>query len=241
MWHSAPNILPVLTAGRVHLWRADLRTPRTLLADYHQLLSVAERKRAERFYFERDRNAFITARAILRTLLGNYLQASPSSFSFTYNEYGKPLLDEAGDLSFNLSHSAHCGLFGFTRRAVIGVDVEQIQRDLDWTSVAKQVFAPAEREAIQQLPKDRQVPAFFRCWTSKEAFIKADGRGISLPLDQFEVEVDPNKPARIKAVHWQSAIREEWDIHSFAVMPDIPGAIVLTQRIASIQFFDWRN
>lgn len=223
----------------MHLWRADLRVSADALKQFYSTLAKEEKHRAKRFYFERDRNRFIAARGILRQLLGRYLQQAPAALTFHYNDYGKPLLATSCDLSFNVSHKAHLALYGFARQAVIGVDVETIQADLDWTSLARHVFAAGERAAIHGLPPESQLRAFFRCWTCKEAFIKTDGRGISLPLDQFEVEVDPEKPARIKAVQWQPELSGQWDMRSFSVAPNAPGAVVLTRKIASQHFFDW--
>jgi 4'-phosphopantetheinyl transferase len=232
-------MLPELSPGVVHLWRADLRVAAPTLSALQGVLSKEELQRANRFYFERDRNHFIAGRGILRQLLARYLRQEPAALDFTYTDYGKPELADADNLSFNLSHQSHMALYGFSHNSVIGVDVEQLQPDLDWPGLAGQVFAPDEYQIIKQLPEQQQIPAFFRCWTCKEAFIKTDGRGISLPLREFEVEVDPEKPAKIKAVQWDPDLQKKWDIRAFPVGDRFPGAVVLTEKISAINFYEW--
>ncbi len=152
------------------------------------LLTGDERERAGRFHFQRDSSAFAISRGLLRTLAGRYLDAPPERLRFDYTPYGKPYLagQFAGSpLRFNLSHAHELVLYAFTSGAEVGVDVEYLRPELAGAEIAERFFSPREVEALLTLPVEGRTEAFFRCWTRKEAFIKAVGQGLSFPLDQF--------------------------------------------------------
>ena len=177
----------------VELWHVDLDAGADTESRWREVLSTDERERAARFHFERDRQCYCVTRAALRTLLGGYLQANPRELSFQYSDKGKPSLASRYrdcNLAFNVSHSGDVALLGFTRRRQIGVDIEKIRDDFDTFAIARRFFSAREQEQLSSLPEDQQRHAFFRCWTRKEAFIKALGEGLSHPLDQFDVSLD---------------------------------------------------
>lgn len=194
----------------VHVWKADLALPSLEVARLAGLLDEAEARRASRFRFERDRAAFTAARAILRTLVGRYLGRRAEDVRFSYGSEGKPSL--AGDpvsLTFNLSHSSGVALFAFARRRAVGIDIERVRDQPDLGELAERFFSPAEVAVFQGLPPAARMTAFFLCWTRKEAYIKARGGGLSIPLDTFSVSfgsgdppallessLDPDEPSR---------------------------------------------
>lgn len=166
-------------------------------------LSAAERQRAVRLRRPRHARRFITARAGLRRLLAERLQVAPQSIEFTYGEHGKPALGgrlaHAG-LSFNLSHCERVAVYAFARGCEVGVDVEAVRAFPEADRIAACFFSRRENEVYCSLaPRDRPV-AFFHCWTRKEAFVKALGAGLSLPLHGFDVSLAPGQPPAVESV-----------------------------------------
>jgi 4'-phosphopantetheinyl transferase len=102
-------------------------------------------------------------------------------------------------LNFNLSHSAGLALYAFARDQEVGVDVERVRFDIEHEQIAERFFSPYERSVLRSLPAEEKAETFFACWTRKEAFIKAHGEGLSLPLDQFDVSLASGEPARLLA------------------------------------------
>lgn len=184
----------------VVLYLVDLNSLAAAESKWRELLSVDERERAARFHFERDRQRYCATRAILRTLLGRYLQAPAKDLSFVYSDKGKPELaagyQECG-LAFNVSHSGDFALLGFGRRRHIGVDIEKIRDDFDTGAIARRFFSLREQDQLSRLPADQQHHSFFLCWTRKEAFIKALGEGLSHPLSQFDVSLETSGPVSL--------------------------------------------
>jgi 4'-phosphopantetheinyl transferase len=181
--------------GVVEVWIVDLVNSDDTLARDYQLLSSDERQRAEQFRFPAHRARFVTARASLRKILSQYLEAEPSQLAFKYSGYGKPeLAMPQTDLCFNASRSHEHALVACTRALAIGADIEWIRRDLDIDDLARCFFTAPEAEKIQAFSPDLRHRAFLRCWTCKEAFIKADGKGLSANLNQFDVSIALGNP-----------------------------------------------
>src|SRR4051812_2138588 len=187
LWRPAPKDLS-LPENVVHVWRADLAAP---AAD---VLSADEREKAAQFHFDKDRTRYIAARSILRQLIARYERVPAETIQFSYNTYGKPAL-EGSSLRFNASHSGGLALLAFARNKNVGVDIERIRADPASREIASQFFSEDEIAALRALPAETLAPAFFACWTRKEAFIKAHGSGLSLPLHKFVVSV--NSPAQL--------------------------------------------
>ena len=196
-WLSSPVDL-TLSQDEVHVWRADLDLPAARLQQLVQSLSADEQVRAERFYFEQHRQRFIAGRGILRILLGRYLSVEPQQLRFDYTSSGKPALAKTGDsrLQFNLSHSQGLALYAVTRDRQIGIDLEQLRPTADVEQIAQRFFSAQEYAAIQSLPPDQKLEAFFRYWTCKEAYLKATGDGLS-QLERIEVEIIPGEPVKL--------------------------------------------
>lgn len=180
----------IIPENEVHLWRADLDSLRECEFRWQKILSSDESARACRFRFPVDRQRFVISRGLLRTILGSYLRADPGRLIFSYSGKDKPSLaqpySESG-VRFNVSHSGAVVLLAFTLGMDLGVDVEQIRSDFDVAAIARRFFSPHEQKQLSALPKERRFESFFRCWTRKEAYIKATGDGLSLPLHQFDV------------------------------------------------------
>ena len=186
---ASPLALP---EDEVQVWRVDLEAIRGDESRWQKALSPDESNRASRFHFVADRQRFVASRALLRTILGCYLAIEPKSLSFIYSQKEKPSLapgSASSGITFNISHSGGIALFAFARKREIGVDVEQVRCDFEVEAIASRFFSSHEQEQLRSLPEEKKFESFFRCWTRKEAYIKATGDGLSLPLHQFDVSV----------------------------------------------------
>ena len=217
-----------LREDEIHLWSADLNPPARMIRALSASLSPDETKRAGGFLFERDRRRYRVSRGLLRTLLSGYTDVPAHRLRFTYGRRGKPqLLDDSPDLHFNLSHSADLVVLAFTSTHPLGVDIEHLRPVPDAESIAKRYFSPGEYKAFRRLPPDRRQEAFFNCWTRKEAYIKAVGDGLSVPLDRFEVTIPPGEPAKMLALDGHSEKAAEWSLYHLKPMQDYVGALAI--------------
>src|SRR6266516_1335507 len=215
-WNSPPPEV-VASEQEVHIWRVALNESRddSRSIELRCTLSPDECARADRFHFDRDRHHFIAARGSLRTILGAYLKKKPSELSFSYSNYGKPSLfgePAANGLCFNLSHANELALIAVTRNRAIGVDIEFIRPEFASEEIAERFFSRPEVSALRALPADVQNEAFFNCWTRKEAYIKARGEGMSLPLNQFNVSLAPGSDAALLGNLRDAAEVSRWSL-----------------------------
>ncbi len=198
-WYIPPLNLQ-LQEHEVHVWRASLAAPEFAIQDLQGILTKEEAERAAHFHFERDRNHWIVARGILRILLSRYLSTDPAQLQFNSNAYGKPFLAFpalSNQLQFNVSHSQDLALYAFAYNRQVGIDVEYKRADVNYEALAKVSFSPNEQASLHSLPYDLKQEAFFNCWTRKEAYIKARGKGFSIPTDIFDVSFLPGEPAAL--------------------------------------------
>lgn len=202
-----------LSEDEVHLWRIELATVAKGEQRWEQILSKDERVRAARFHFPRDRQYFKATRALLRTILGSYVDSDPTELVFRYSDDGKPSLsrgDVRNEVEFNVFHSGDIVLLAFALRRELGVDVEKVREGFDHEGIAARFFSEQEQHQLAALAPTERYLGFFRCWTRKEAYIKAQGSGLSLPLHQFDVSLTPGdanallctRPDRSEAAHW---------------------------------------
>ena len=190
-WHSV-TALPPLEPNELQLWRINLSEATEDEGAYRKHLSPTELARADRLRAGQVRLQFLVARSALRVLLSNLFNLPPTQVPITLNPYGKPETPPLNGLQvfFNCAHSRETILIGLCRTSEIGLDVEYLDRSADSLEIARNSFAPNEFRAIELSanPAERQR-LFFHCWTRKEAVIKADGRGLSIPLSTLEVPV----------------------------------------------------
>jgi 4'-phosphopantetheinyl transferase len=222
-----------LATGEVHVWRMELEQSPDVLQRFRTTLEADELRRASRFHFDRHRNSFVAGRGFLRYVLGRYLDSRPEALRFSYGEYGKPALD--GTLHFNMSHSHGLALLAITEDRQIGVDVEHVRADFATEEIARHFFSHSEVESFNALAKEDQIAAFFRCWTRKEAFIKATGRGLSQPLDAFDVTLAPGVAAELLRVEEDDASR--WSMSDIDAGVDYAAALVVEGAAATIRYW----
>jgi 4'-phosphopantetheinyl transferase len=169
---------PALGDRSVHVWRVDLSA---LDDDLAELLSDEERARAERFTHDREQRLWMRSRGMLRTLLGRYLTVGPSALRLAVGVHGKPELPAESRISFNLSHSRHLALYGFTDMGSVGVDVELPRRSIDEVALAARAFGPPEAQSLADLDRETRTREFLRMWTRHEAELKFRGIGMGGP------------------------------------------------------------
>lgn len=158
-----------------------------------QTLSGRERNRADRYRFARHRDGFTFGRGVLRTLLQAYTGVRVQHIAFVLGPHGKPSLSPeagVGSINFNYSDAGGHALYGFCRSADIGVDLEDLQRQVKFERIAQRKFTGQEAAAILSLPAPKQRSAFLACWTRKEGYGKAEGWGINYPLNSVELCLD---------------------------------------------------
>lgn len=259
-----------LGAGEVHVWRASLRVPEPQMAQLYATLSADERERAGRYRFLHDRQHFVAARAWLRALLSTYLGTTPGQVHLRYNPHGKPELDSicspnpsrapssmpvtmsadtanraARDtLHFNLSHSDDLVLYAMTRGRQVGIDVERVRPGFADETLAERFFSPRELATLRSLPAAEQERAFFAGWVRKEAYFKARGEGLTVPMDSLNVSLAPRGTAALLSSAAEQAEQRRWSLHDLDVGPDYVAALaveghgweLLALRLAA---FDW--
>jgi len=204
----------------VELWVWPLDVGADERGRFFAMLSDDEVARAERFVFERDRHRYIAARGRMREVLARLLGATPADLRFDYSSHGKPSLPLG--LHFNLSHSEALAALGVSRTHQLGVDVEHVRPLKE--DIAERFFSQAEVTALRALPEDEQLEAFYRCWTRKEAVVKAIGEGLSRPLDSFDVTLDPQS-ARLLRMAGEQGGPSVWQMAHFAPAPEFQGAV----------------
>jgi 4'-phosphopantetheinyl transferase len=235
-----------LTTGEVHLWLASLEQPAACLDLFETTLTPDERERATRFVFAKDQRKFIAARGILRALLGHYLHVPPATLHLTANPYGKPALETPASqpaLRFNLSHSHELALYAFAYERELGVDIEYMRTlpPEDYALIARRHFTPNEYTTLAALPDKLQQQAFFNCWTRKEAYLKARGMGMSIPLESFEVSLAPGAPAALLASAEASHPVDAWEITLPLVPTGYTAALVVEGHGWQARSWAWGN
>jgi 4'-phosphopantetheinyl transferase len=226
LWQLPPPQF-TLTTTEIHLWRAQLTCSAATLEQYQTLLSPDEANRANRFKFAEHRQRFIVGRGILRTLLGRYQHRAPQDLQFTYATQGKPSLAfDPAPLQFNLAHSQNLALYAITRDRPVGIDVEQIRPMDRLQELAERFFAPSEAAALRTLPPDQQTTAFFRYWTSKEAFLKATGIGLA-QLSGVEIALPPRQLACLVSVP-PTEVDKSWQLQEIDPGEGFSAAVVTT-------------
>lgn len=210
-------------AQELHAFIVSLDIPEMSLAAARRVLDPAEIARADAFLRPQDRRHFAAARSWLRRVLGAHLGRHPTDLVFGEGAHGKPRLDEAaGRLDFNLSHSGGYALLVISPGFEIGADIEA-QREIE-DSVAERFFSATEVRALAALPRAERTAAFFRCWSRKEAYLKALGSGLATPLDGFTVSLDGGD-ARLLDVAGEPGEASHWQMAAFEPAPHLAGAV----------------
>lgn len=217
MWPSS-RVRGAIAPDEVHLWAWGLEPAVDLSADI-EVLDEQELHRMHRFHFAPDRDRYAVAHANLRRILGAYLNRPPEKICFHANRFGKPEL--ADPLNFSLTHSRTIAILAVALGKPVGVDVEDIHPIEP--EVADTHFSTAELSDLSELPGDAWLTGFYRCWTRKEAILKAEGVGLNLALDSFDVSLLPDKPAELLGT--RQLFSHPWTLHDVSPSRGTIGAL----------------
>jgi 4'-phosphopantetheinyl transferase len=187
----------------------------------------------------RDRDHFIVARGVLRELLGRYLKRSPVEVPLCYGDYGKPELSKdklKGSIRFNLSHSNGLAVYAFASEREVGIDLELVRPAFAVDGIASRFFSDQEVLDLHKLPLEMRAEGFFLCWTRKEAYVKARGQGLQIPLKNFSVTLTPKEPAELKSVDGA-----RWTLRSFRPAPGYVAAVVGEGKDWWLRQWGWKS
>ncbi len=215
----------------VHVWSVDLNLSPPQVGEFDRVLTAQERQRAAKFINPLHGSRWTVARGYLRQILSQYLNITPAEIVFSYGQQGKPAV-EGNDLQFNLSHSGNRAVYAI-RANPVGIDLEFIH-SLPAADLVDRFFSVHEQAIFHSLAVEIQQAAFFHAWTQKEAYLKACGTGLSTPLDQIEVSIDPRTPAAVIS----APIAGIWQIEKLATSSEYAGAIAIDGEYRKIKYFD---
>jgi 4'-phosphopantetheinyl transferase len=227
----------------IHVWCIDLNQDIDRISVLSQSLSESERQRAAKFIFPIHRDRWIVARGYLRHILSQYLNITPEQIVFNYGAQGKPEIARS-QLQFNLSHSHDRAVYGISGACSIGIDIEYI-RELPYLQLVDRFFSPTESTIFHSLPASEHQAAFFHAWTQKEAYLKADGTGLTTPLNRIEVSIGPAVARIVSTPGGEGDLRSSqdrnfWQIEKLNISPDYAGAIVAGGEYGSIDYIGMR-
>ena len=243
-WNTAPP------GGRIgendtHVWLIELPAIAVDAAEIGSVLAPEELSRGAKFFREIDRRRYLTTRFALRDILGRYGRELPERIEFDYNAFGKPSLIGEAALRFNVSHAGEVSLVAVAWNRQVGVDVEKIRGDssdelVTLRNIARRFFAPNEVNRLLQLPEAALPQSFFTCWTRKEAFIKAKGAGLSIPLDSFEVSFLPGERPELMVYSAGPEENERWSVFHLEPAPGYVGALVVEGEDLRLKQWNWK-
>lgn len=230
-WPAAPTPLSI-EPGWAHVFRLRLNLPGETLSALRSVLDPAEQARAARYRVEGKRREYVAARGQMRSVLAAYVGCNPAGLHFDASPHGKPFLPGAG-LRFNLSHTDGLALLAVTNGQEVGIDLESTHRQVEGDTLAERFFSPSEVEALRALPPEQHLTGFLNGWTRKEAYIKARGLGLALPLDSFSVTLKPGAPARLTAPD------PGWVLYPLDPGPGYIAALVVEGALSGIRCWSW--
>lgn len=239
---ALPASVPELPADTVHVWLIDLVQSSAITDRLFATLAPDEQQRADRFFTEQHRQRWIVGRGALRAMLSAYIGMAPERVGLTYGPQGKPALDgvlRQPPLRFNLAHSHDMALVAVAHDREIGVDLEFVQPRARLLKIAERFFSARERAVLQSLPPQQQLAAFFRCWTRKEAYIKARGGGLSIPLRQFDVSFEAGTPAALLADRADQDEARRWTLSALSLPHGYAGALAVEGDGWRLQTWRW--
>lgn len=225
-----------MKADEIHLWNGRIAAGEDCFLELYASLSQEEIEKANGFRFDQHRRHYIICRGLLRTILAGYLDAKPAEIHFQYGNKGKPFLLDCA-VRFSVSHSEDRVLYAFSEHHELGVDLEYIRELPDVEMLAQHFFAPFEFAGFCNAVTAGRKRAFFCCWTRKEAYIKATGQGLSLPLDSFYVPTESEGPAKATTMAGSDAGASDWTVIHLDPAPGYVGA--LASPLASTRLLEW--
>jgi 4'-phosphopantetheinyl transferase len=234
LYRQVADEMRLILPGQIDLWVAGCDAADERAEQYRTLLTDYEKDGEYRFHFERDRRRYLTTRVLIRTVLSRYSATPPTAWRFHANRYGRPEIANDGDaersLSFNVSHTSDVILMAVTRDNVVGVDIESVNRAPEALDIAERFFSSDEVEALRALPAPLQYDRFFELWTLKEAYIKARGMGLSIPLDSFSFDLREDATIGFSVRARAGDTTAGWRFWQLRPFPGHVAAVCITKR-----------
>lgn len=221
----------------VHIWEVDLNG--SFPTDMIHHLSIEEQERAFKFRFEKDRKRWTVSRVAMRKILSRYLAISAHEIKFDYTSFGKPYFT-GSKIIFNLTHSGDKALLAVSLISDVGIDIE-MKKDIDFKRLIPRFFSEAEATAVMQSNDLQMSSSFYRVWTRKEAFIKAVGGGLSMPLKEFTVSTQMNNPVWIERIDWAPQQTADWTLITLNRYPNYEAALAVRSIDIHCQYFHFKN
>jgi 4'-phosphopantetheinyl transferase len=240
-WQAPPSTYEV-SDELVHVWRTGTNWPDGAIMVLHGWLSSDERQKSDCFHLAIDRTRYIIGRGLLRWLLGQWLRVSPDRLVFRSGAFCKPELAGGDDRlrpQFNISHSGEFVLIALAVGRAVGIDVEQLQPEIPAEAIAKRFFSTRECAGLAAADAPWRCEDFHACWTRKEAYIKARGEGLSQPLDQFDVSVDADAPARLLATRPDPNEARRWTLTDLDVGHAHRAALAVARAGWRLRAWEW--
>jgi 4'-phosphopantetheinyl transferase len=231
-WPASP-FPGTIAPDEVHLWAWSLQPADRDLSGHLKILDSNEQERVRRFHFASDAERYAIAHGNLRRILGAYLNLAPEKLCFRTNQFGKPELADETSLKFSLSHCKSVAVLAAGHTLPLGVDVEDL-KPME-PEVSGRYFSPAELAGLQELQGEAWLAGFYRCWTRKEAILKAEGVGLSRALDSFDVSLLPDSKAELISTRQQFSYH--WNLHHLSPSPGTLGALATAQPNARLVYF----
>ncbi|APF18131.1 4'-phosphopantetheinyl transferase [Caldithrix abyssi DSM 13497] len=223
-------------ANEIHVWLLPVEHSERFMP----FLSADERHRAQKFRVPSARAQFVVSRAALRLLIAAYCQLDPAKIQFKLNSHGKPYL-ENHPIFFNVSHSYDWALIGLSPKFEIGIDIEKMRPDLNLPQLAGRFFSADEVEQLNSLPSHLYAEGFFNAWTRKEAYIKARGKGLAIPLSGFSVSLKPSEPAVLKSTEHDPQALQQWKLSEIPAPQGYKAALVVRSSRFNIKHWSGKE
>ena len=240
-WEASP--LPShLSANEIHIWRVSLHPPSSLFPTLWSMLDQKEQQRAQRFKFTKHQDAFVSARSALRIILSRYLNLAPENLKIDVEPHGKPYLlapSVSPPLSFNIAHSESLALLAVSLNRQVGIDLEHHRSNVHYVSLLNRICSLQEKSSLSTLLPEQQKSAFFSCWTRKEAYVKALGKGLLVPLSSITVSLLPGEPATLIHVDGKKEESLRWSMCTLYPGPEYSGALVGEGQDWKPCFWQW--
>jgi 4'-phosphopantetheinyl transferase len=211
---------------------------------YEQLLVKEEIEKANHFVFLKDKLRYVITHGILRLLLSDKLKVPAREIVLNFNSFGKPFLPtewNPNSLFFNLSHSNLGIVLAFSRDRDLGVDLEYIKKDIPFMDIAKQFFSQTEYQELLSTPEFARLQSFYQGWTRKEAFIKAKGMGLSIPLYSFDVSISQGKLPELLRSSEDPNDLVKWKLIDLITWPDYSSALCIEGEPNQLIYHHWKN
>ncbi len=232
----------IIGKNEIHVWEINLCLNLNKLENFIFMLSDEEKKKALAFRFSDDSKRYIISHAVLRLLLAKYTKKKSEEIIFHTDNRGKPHLllnPDEPNIFFNLSHSHEMAVIGISNEYEIGVDIEYLLREVNSEDIARRFFTTNENKKLNSLPENLKKEAFLRCWTRKEAYLKAKGLGIHGSLKSFEVSLLPEEIPEILIIDGLTLEKNNWSLFDIIHIHNYIGAVAVNGKCQTVKYFNF--